>query len=315
MNALVPQKPASMLLDPKGFEHLQRVGMMLASSPLFPDHLRKGTKEEATANGVLVVNMAMRLNEDPLTVAQNIYFVSGKPGWSASYMIGKANQNGVFKGRIKWRKSGQGDTLSLTAFATLAETGEEVTATCDMEMAKAEGWTRNAKYKSMPEQMLRYRSATFLIRTTCPEVMVGLPSGPELEGGMKDVTPENNDLFENDTETVEHVADAEIVKEDEPETVDQETGEVTEAETTEEPQGDNEITKSDEPEQSQDQAPKWATDLVNAIMNDMLDAGDVDAVMGFREKDIERLKSEAPAAYDDLMAQIETFKAGLKANA
>jgi len=52
---------------------------MLAMSPLFPEHLRKGSMESALANGVLVINMAMRLREDPLTVAQNIYFVGGKP--------------------------------------------------------------------------------------------------------------------------------------------------------------------------------------------------------------------------------------------
>jgi len=58
-----------------------------------------------------------------------------------------------------------------------------------MEMAKKEGWTKNAKYQSIPEQMLRYRSAAFLIRLYCPEVMIGVPAQVELELEARDVTP------------------------------------------------------------------------------------------------------------------------------
>lgn len=187
---------ASPLMDPVMFEHMARVGKMMAVSPLFPDHLRKGNKESAIANGVLVMNMALRLNEDPLTVAQNIYFVSGKPGWSASYMIAKANQFGVFKDPIDWRITGAGDDLTVTAQAELAATGKKVHATCTMAMAKRESWTKNTKYQSMPEQMLRYRSATFLIRLYCPQVMVGVPSQIEIEtGGATDLTP--MDVFDS----------------------------------------------------------------------------------------------------------------------
>ena len=190
MNALTTVKPASLLMDVEAFGHMQRVAKILAMSPLFPEHLRKGSQENAIANGVLVLNMAARLNEDPLTVAQNIYFVGGKPGWGASYMISKANQHGVFRNPIDWDIKGKGEDLAVTAFGELKATGKRVQVTCDMKMAKAEGWTKNAKYQSMPEQMLRYRSATFLIRLYCPEVMVGVPAAIENELSMKDVTPD-----------------------------------------------------------------------------------------------------------------------------
>lgn len=190
MNALTTVKPMSLLMDVEAFGHMQRVAKILAMSPLFPEHLRKGSQENAIANGVLVLNMAARLNEDPLTVAQNIYFVGGKPGWGASYMISKANQHGVFRNPIDWDIKGKGEDLSVTAFGELKATGKRVQVTCDMKMAKAEGWTKNAKYQSMPEQMLRYRSATFLIRLYCPEVMVGVPAAIENELAIKDVTPD-----------------------------------------------------------------------------------------------------------------------------
>ena len=176
----------SLLMDPTRFEHAQRVGKMLAISPLFPEHLRKGSLDQSLANAVLVLNMADRLREDPLTVAQNIYFVGGKPGWAASYMIAKANQHGIFAEPIDWESEGKGDTLSVTAFVILARSGKRRSVTLSMATAKAEGWTKNSKYQTMPEQMLRYRTATFLIRLYCPEVMVGVPAGIELELGGED---------------------------------------------------------------------------------------------------------------------------------
>lgn len=182
------------LLDPVAFEHMQRVGNLLAASPMFPVHLRpQGDKTAALANAVLVLNLADRLGEDVMAVAQSVYFVGGKPGWSAPYVIGKANQSGVFKGRIRWRVEGEGDSLKVTAYATLADTGEEVSDYASMEMAKAEGWTKNPKYRSMPERMLRYRSAVFLVRTVCPEVLMGMGIQEELEdvraAEARDVTP------------------------------------------------------------------------------------------------------------------------------
>jgi hypothetical protein len=91
-----------------------------------------------------------------------------------------------------WRSSGAGEKLAVTAHATLAVTGDAIEVTCDMAMAMAEGWTRNAKYKSMPEHMLRWRSAAMLIRLYAPEVMLGMPVIEELETlpeAIRDVTP------------------------------------------------------------------------------------------------------------------------------
>lgn len=197
----------SLLMDVQKFDHLQRVGKMLAMSPLFPEHLRKGGLEAAVANGALVLNMATRLNEDVLTVAQNIYFVGGRPGWNTTYMIGKANQSGVFRDPIDWEIKGKGESLTVTAFGVLARTGKRVEVTLDWETAKKEGWTKNPKYQSIPEQMFRYRTAAFLIRLYCPEVMIGLPAQieQELQGSdMRDITPElDPDIIQRDEPPIE----------------------------------------------------------------------------------------------------------------
>lgn len=166
----------------QSFELMQREAKLFSNSPLIPDHLRKGGPEQAMANCYIALKMAKTMGEDPLVVLQNIHIVSGKAGFASQYMIARANSSGVFKGRINWRVEHRNtDNLSVTAFAALADTGEEVSFTCDLPMARAEGWTKNPKYKSMPEVMLRYRSAAFLVRFYAPDVMLGYHTADEWE--------------------------------------------------------------------------------------------------------------------------------------
>ena len=147
------------------------------------------------ADCLIAMNIAERLGEDAMSVMQSIYFVAGKAGWSASYMIARINSSGLIRGRVTWDVAGKGKDLEVTAKATLADTGDVVTATTSMQMAMAEGWVSNKKYQSMPEVMLRYRSAALLQRLYFPEVMLGMKTAEELEDEpsgpppMVDVTP------------------------------------------------------------------------------------------------------------------------------
>lgn len=292
----------SPLMDPVRFEHLQRVGQMLAASVLFPEHLRKGDRQQAAANGALVMNMAMRLNEDPLTVAQNIYFVGGKPGWSTTYMIAKANQHGVFQGPINWKITGDGDSLSVMAYATLADSGEQVSHTVDMKMAKAEGWTKNAKYQSIPQVMLRYRSAAALIRFYCPEVMVGLPTQIEVETGgeMRDVTPRETWQPEQNLAggDANEAKDAEIVQNEPEETVTENTKEEV---AEEKPEQEKAAAAERQPDQTQFQG------LFNMIVQDLQDAPDVQSVVDLYGPQIEQMKTAAPDLHKELEAEFAAF--------
>lgn len=180
------------LASRESFEHMQRVAKVFTASALIPDHLKKNNGADA----LLALQIAKRMNEDPVSVMQNIYFVSGKAGWSASYMIARANRSGVFKGPIRWKSEGEGDDLRVTARGRLAEIdGEDVEVTVSLKMAKAEGWVKNPKYATMAEHMLRWRSATMLIRLYCPEVMMGMPTEDELTDqrfALRDITSEGH---------------------------------------------------------------------------------------------------------------------------
>lgn len=169
----------SMYQVPAVFEHMQRVAGAFQQSNMVPKHLR-----ENKGDLVIALDIAMQMRESPLMVMQNIYFVHGNAGWKTQYMIARANRSGVFKSRIHWREEGKGDALVVTAYATMADSGERVEASASMAMAKAEGWVSNAKYKSMPDHMLKYRSACFLIRLYAPEVMMGYQTVEEIEDTM-----------------------------------------------------------------------------------------------------------------------------------
>lgn len=172
------------------FAFMQRAARVFAESDLVPKHM-----QGKLSNCLIALNIAERLQEEPLTIMQNMMVVNGSPGWKSAYLISRANQSKVFHGRIKWRVENRETNMKVTAYATLAETGEEVSQWVDMALAKAEGWTKNPKYQSMPEIMLQYRSAAFLIRLHCGEVLFGkmstLQTVEELEtdGVMKDITP------------------------------------------------------------------------------------------------------------------------------
>ncbi len=175
------EQPRQLSERREGYAIMKDKARLFAMSPLIPESLRGNNYDVAVANCLIALELASVMNEAPLVVMQNIHIVKGKAGFAAQYMIARANSSGVFKGRIGWRIKGQGESLSVTAYATLADTGEEVSFTADMAMAKAEGWTSNPKYRTMPELMLRYRSATFLVRLYAPDVMLGYHTSEEYE--------------------------------------------------------------------------------------------------------------------------------------
>lgn len=133
------------------------------------------------ANCFVALDMAQRLGVGVMEVMQNCFVVHGTPGFSSKWSIGMANKKGPFKGPIAFEYGGAPGNESATAFAIVEATGERVEFTADMAMAKAEKWTSNPKYRSMPKLMLSYRAATLLIRLYCPEVLLGMQTADELE--------------------------------------------------------------------------------------------------------------------------------------
>jgi hypothetical protein len=169
------------------FALAQRKAQIYAKSSLVPKEYQK-----CVGNVLIAQNMAKRMGADTLMVMQNLYVVHGRPAWSSQFLIASFNSCGRFSA-IRYRCFGTaGEPESgCQAYCTELSTGEVIEGPrITWEMAQAEGWVnkKGSKWKTMPEQMFRYRAAAFLIRTTAPEIGMGLLTTDEAEDLVVDST-------------------------------------------------------------------------------------------------------------------------------
>lgn len=157
-------------------EKAYKFSEIIAQADIIPSHYRG-----KPANVFIAVQSALRMNLDPMMVMQNTFVISGKLGMNSAFAISLANGSGCLKSGITYDIEGREDSLKVTAKATLKSSGVEISYSIGMKEAIAEGWTKNPKYSSLPELMLRYRAATLLIRTHMPEVLNGMHMIEELE--------------------------------------------------------------------------------------------------------------------------------------
>jgi len=167
----------NMLFDRDKFEQLQRVAHMYSSSDLVPE-VYKGN----VSNTAIAIQMAIRLDVDPLPFLQSSYIVHGKPGIESKLAIALLHRSGFCSTRISYCLEGKDDSRQCTASIADKTTGEVKSQTVSIEIAKAEGWygKSGSKWKTIPDLMLQYRSAMWLIRTYYPEVIMGMLSKEEL---------------------------------------------------------------------------------------------------------------------------------------
>lgn len=168
------------------YRHYMDIAKVFAGSIFVPEHFRNKPGE-----CLIALNIAKRMEEDPLAVMQAMFVVGGRPSFMTAFMIARANSRAGFRSSIKWRVTKLDPptlqasgfvmpNLRIQAFA-VDRFGDEINATVDSEMAIGEGWTKNPKYRTMPEHMLRYRSAAFLIRQYAPQVMAGMQTAEEVQ--------------------------------------------------------------------------------------------------------------------------------------
>lgn len=173
---MVAENEATQISSLEAMDKLMKYAELFASSTIVPDHYR-GKKGDI----FVAVQSAWRMNLDPMAVMQGTYVVHGKLGMTSAFAISLANTSGLIESGISYDIDGQGNDLRVTAKATMKANGEEISYSIGMREAIAEGWTKNGKYKTMPELMLRYRAATLLIRTHIPQVLNGMHMVEEIQ--------------------------------------------------------------------------------------------------------------------------------------
>lgn len=184
----------------------------------------------AVANCVIAMNMAQRMKADELMVMQNLYIVEGRPSWSSQWIIAAINGCGRFsplrfeiktleekevertetywesnERKTRTQKVKVKDMVCI-AWATEKETRERIESPAvSIEMAVKEGWyTKNgSKWQTMPEVMLRYRTASFFGKLYAPELLMGLQTVEELQDiRVIDASPDGAGGFTVDVDSL-----------------------------------------------------------------------------------------------------------------
>lgn len=167
----------TMWSDTKSMNAAMKVANLLAKSQLLPEQYI-GHPE----NCLIAIDIANRMRVSPLLVAQNLYIVRGKPGWSGSFAISAINNCGKFSPLdFVYTKNGGGGCY---AQATRLSDGKLLKGTeITLDMAKNEGWSTKpgSKWLTMSEQMLAYRAGSFFARAYCPEVLLGVQTIDEIQ--------------------------------------------------------------------------------------------------------------------------------------
>ena len=179
---------SSIYKNTDSFEFAQRQAKSLCESNLVPISYQG---QKGLPNCLVALEMSKRMNLSPLTVMQNLNIIHGRPTWSAQFISSQIMGCGRFE-NFDYLVKGEGETLEVQCSAKRIADNKIVKGTpVSMKMARLEGWTKNPKYSSMPELMLRNRAATFFGRQYIPDLLLGVQTSEEVVDIQPlDVTPE-----------------------------------------------------------------------------------------------------------------------------
>ena len=123
---------------------------------------------------------------DMALAQNNAYMLKGKPSLNADAMAGIVRRSGVCRYMVitSW------DNDHCTYQCARHDEPESIvhTFTYTIDMAKAQGLTRNRNWQQMPMQMLRARALTLMLRAVYPDAVSGIYSPDELADNMSDIS-------------------------------------------------------------------------------------------------------------------------------
>lgn len=172
------------------FDEMLRGAELFAKSVFVPKDFQGNP-----GNCLIAMDLAFSLGIKPTAIFPHLYVINGRPALSAQFMIALVNRSGQFS-RIQWDEGADGfvefeaygktrrlpNYWAQAHFTELA-TGETFYSTrVDLELARANGWlTKNeSKWKTIPREMCRWRSASWLAKNYCPEAILGLEFADEV---------------------------------------------------------------------------------------------------------------------------------------
>lgn len=195
---LTPSR-ASVFDDASEFEKALRMADALAKTSLIPANF-----QGKPADCLIALDYGRRLGLSPVAVLPHLYVIQGRPATSAQFMIALVNRSGAFT-RIQWDEGIDGEVeyafnnmkrtapnyYAVARFTEIASGTEYASPRVDLRFALANGWlTKNdSKWQKTPQVMCRYRSASILIKTVCPELAMGMEFYDDLGDGRDGAAP------------------------------------------------------------------------------------------------------------------------------
>lgn len=164
------------ILDQSACRHLWQLAVTFSKSEMVPEQFRN-----KPANTFVALEIAARAGLSPFGVLQNIYVIAGKPAFETKLAVALLNCSGKIRGPVIYAHEGKGTDRRCTATVIDADTGREISHTLHWKTVEDEGWITKSKSKwtTDPLLMLKYRTIMQLIRTTYPEVLLGMYSVEE----------------------------------------------------------------------------------------------------------------------------------------
>lgn len=132
-------------------------------------------------DGAAAILYGAELGMNATQALQNVMVINGKPGVEARTMVALLAKQGYLVETVE-----SSDT-SVTVRGT-APNGHAETSTWTIDRAAQAGYTSNALYKKIPQQMLYAKAATEVCRKIAPHVLMGIAYSTEelrLEGAVK----------------------------------------------------------------------------------------------------------------------------------
>ena len=169
--------PVSVWENKDQFNQLLRAAQMLSQTSIVPQSYQ-GKPQDC----FVAIEMATRMGVSPMVIMQNMYVVKGKPSWAGQACTMLINSCGKFR-EVKHVYTGEKGTENRGCYVTAVRVsdGEQLNGVeVTLNMAKAEGWTSNPKWRNMPELMLAYRASAFFARVYCPEALMGVQTTEEI---------------------------------------------------------------------------------------------------------------------------------------
>ena len=179
----------SIFSEVSSFEEAQKKAMALSNSIFVPNELRASVvgTAAATANCLVVMDMAMSMGVPTEFLLQNMCFVHGQATWRATFLIGQFDKISKYTGiryDHNFDTAKSKEEMWCRAYTYVRETGEKIEGSrIDWKLVSDEGYNKKSgsKWLTMPEQMFRYRAAVFFIRSYAPNITYGLYEQTEIE--------------------------------------------------------------------------------------------------------------------------------------